>query len=60
MSLHLINTLPYSNFHITMLGKKLVLGAIVTILSLATTVAADVVALSPGDFDKARICSAAC
>ncbi|KAG0207945.1 hypothetical protein BGX28_000958 [Mortierella sp. GBA30] len=38
-----------------MLGKKIVLGAIATILSFAATVAADnVLALTPKDFDEAR------
>lgn len=38
-----------------MLGKKIVLGAIATVLSFAATVAADsVLALTPKDFDKAR------
>jgi len=53
------STLSSSNLYfITMLGKKLVLGAIATILSFAATVTADsVLALTPKDFDKARICA---
>jgi hypothetical protein len=35
-----------------MLGNKIVIGALATIISFAGLVAADVLALTPSDFDK--------